>query len=425
LRRKAFVALILAMSMCATVFTPIGEVSSVANSGEVRLFDRRTLYVHGFMVFRYNSNASADSVEVSIPLWANNNWSDTRLLRTKPTALGGYFTYNPASGEHDISTSKDDHDAIYGATFEFTDVQPYQEIKAEVWIKLSISKVDLSRILPEHVGNVSVAQAAVDSKYTGEAYYWDYSNSSVREVIEEINQTITGDPQNVYDIVYATINWFSTNMVYMEHEDYPTQRLRASQILNETVTVAGNVTRRYGVCRHFVDAFVAIMRGFGVPTNMFNGLVFYDMGGDVGVVFSGGHAWCEVYMPNVGWVPVEVTISDRFLRDVVRVGLISEYYYLPTYKEFAHPEPEPAGEPGDSEEPKDSYEYLVGSYWGWGVGEVPPAGTLESIIHAVKSTPVMVWILLAVIVVLIVDSVLIRRRIKALTPKKTPPPPTF
>jgi transglutaminase-like putative cysteine protease len=86
------------------------------------------------------------------------------------------------------------------------------------------------------------------------------------------------------------------------------------------------------------------MRGFGVPTNLFNGLVFYDMGGDVGVIFSGAHAWCEVYMPNIGWVPVEVTISDKYLRDIVRVGLISDYYYLPIYKEFAHPAPEAPSE---------------------------------------------------------------------------------
>ena len=426
MRKKALAILILAMGMFATVFAPIGEASTAANPSEVRLFDSRTLYVHGYMVFRYNSNVSSDSVQFSIPLWANNYWSDVSLLRTKPTALGsGYAKYNLNTEEHDLPADKEDHDAIFAATFDFTDVQPYQEIRSEVWFKLSISKVGVSGILSEHVGNVSDAKNQLGddyNTYVGWAYYWDHNETSVKNVIQEIKNATLGESKNVYDIVYATINWFSDNMIYAEHEDYPEQRLKASQILNEneTVTVADNVTKRYGVCRHFTDAFVAIMRGFGVPTNLFNGLVFYDMGGDVGVIFSGGHAWCEVYMPNIGWVPVEVTISDRYLRDIVRVGLISEYYYLPTYKEFAHPAPKPPGEPG---EPKEPYEYLVGSYWGWGVDEVPPAGTLDSIIHAIKSTPVMVWILLAVIVVLIVDSILIRRKIKALTSKTTPPPP--
>jgi transglutaminase-like putative cysteine protease len=143
------------------------------------------------------------------------------------------------------------------------------------------------------------------------------------------------------------------------------------------------------------------------------------MGGDVGVVFSGGHAWCEVYMPNIGWVPVEVTISDRYLRDIIRVGLISEYYYLPIYKEFAHPTPKELEEPGE----KKSYEYLVGAYWGWGVGEVPPAGTLESLLYAITSTPIIDWILVVVVIVLVVDRILMRRKIKSLTSKAVPPPP--
>jgi len=421
--KKVLTALILATGICATIFAPIIEVGATDNSGEPLLFDSRTLYVHGYMVFRYNSNRSSPSVQFSVPLWANNFWSDVRLLKTAPVALGsGCSKYNVTSEEYDIPADKEDHDAIFGATFESINVQPYQEIKTELWLKLSISKVDMSGILREHVGNISDANSQLGadySRYVSEEYYWDYSNSSVQRVIQEINATL-GVSKNVYDIIYATINWFSTNMVYMEHEDYPTQRLRASQILNETITVEGNITKRYGVCRHFTDAFIAIMRGFRIPTNLFNGLVFYDMGGDVGVIFSGGHAWCEVYMPNVGWVPVEVTVSDRYLRDIVRVGLISEYYYLPTYKEFAHPEPKPPGEPV---KPKEPYEYLVGAYWGWGVGEAPPTGTLDSLIYAIKSTPVMVWILLAVIIVLIVDSILIRRRIKTLTPKVAPPPP--
>jgi len=416
--KKNRFTVILVIVMCATIFAP-SDVGKAEDFGEVRLFDSRKLYVHGYMVYRHNRNASSDNVQFSIPLWANNYWSDIRLLKTEPTALGGgYAKYNVISGEHDLPANKEEHDAIYGVSFEFTDVKPYEEIKVEVWFQLSISKVDMSMILREHVGNISAAEAEVASKYMEEEYYWDYSNSSVRKVIEEINQTIEGS-RNVYDVVYATINWFSTNMVYMEHEDYPTQRLRASQILNETVTVDDNVTKRYGVCRHFADAFIAIMRGFGVPANLFNGLIFYDMGGDVGVVFSGGHAWCEVYMPNVGWVPVEVTISDRYLRDIIRVGLISEYYYLPIHKEFAHPTPKEDGEPGD----KEPYEYLIGAYWGWGVGEVPPAGTLESIIHTITSTPIIDWILLAIVIVLIVDRILMRRKIKSLTPKVVPSPP--
>ena len=396
--------LALAIFVCLT-FVPISEVDTIGDLNGVRLFDSRTLYIHGYLVYKYDSSTPASSdIPVFVNVWANNFWSDAKILKTASSSGGkslgrGYVEYD---GEEYVPAERDNHDSIYGAAFNFSGVQPYQEIRTDVWFRLSISKVDMTGLSPEKVGKVSAAKEAVDPDlYLRKAYYWDYSNASVQKVIEEINETTGSD--NVYDIIYGTIDWFSTNMVYREHEDYPTARLRASQILE----------KRYGVCRHFTDAFVAIMRGFGVPTNLMDGLIFYDMGGSVGVIFGGGHAWCEVYMPNVGWVPVEVTISDKYIRDIVRVGLISPYYYLPIYKEFTNTAP---GEDGEAGEPEE-YENLIPAYWNWAVGEVPPL-SIEGIIHALVSTPIINWILLVIIIVLIVDSVLVRRKIKELAQRQ-------
>ena len=401
--RKVFAVTLSAMLVCAMIFTLVGEVSAISVPSGVRLFDSKSLSVHGYMVYKYNSSSSARDVPVSMELWANNFWSDIKVSQTSPRALmRAYVKYDEEQKEY-LPAKREDQDSIYISQFEF-DFQPYQEFKADVWFKLSISKVDMSGILREDVGNVSAAKAAVDSKYLREAYYWDYGNSSVEQVIQEINTTIDGS-KNVYDIVYAAVDWFSTHMIYMEHEDYPHARLRASQILGENVSFPGYGNKRYGVCRHFVDAFTAIMRGFDVPCNLFNGLVFIDYGGEIGMMFAGGHAWVEVYMPNIGWVPVDVTIPNRYSRDVVRVGLISDAYYLPIYKEFTNEEPQP---------PVEDYEYLIGAYWGWEVGEVP-AGTLESIVRGLTSVSMIDIILLVILLVLIVDRLMLRSKIKALT----------
>lgn len=406
--------LALVICLCILTFVPVSEVDTISDLSEVQMFDSQTLYIHGYLVYKYNSSTSASTeIPIFVNVWANNFWSDVKILKTTSSSGGeslgsGYVVYD---GEAYVLAERDDHDSIYGAAFNFSGVQPYQEIRADVWFKLSISKVDMTGLSPEKVGNVSAAKEAVEPKYLNETYYWDYSNASVQKVVREIHERINGS-KNVYDIVYATIDWFSEKMVYREHEDYPTARLRASQILNETILVHGK-EKRYGVCRHFTDAFVAIMRVFGVPANLMDGLIFYDMGGSVGVIFGGGHAWCEVYMPNVGWVPVEVTISDKYIRDIVRVGLISSYYYLPIYKEFTNTGPGEDVEDGEPEE----YENLIPAYWNWAVGEVP-APSIEGIIHAIVSTPIINWILLVIIIVLIVDSILVRRKIKELAQRQ-------
>jgi len=408
--KATLTTLALAIFVCATIFVPISETTKVSVPSKVRLFDSRILNIHGYLVYRYNSSTPATDVQVFLDLYANNFWSSVSILQTTPESLSVHAKYDVSSGEYVQIEDENDHDAIYGAVFKFN-VQPYQEIKTDVWMEVSVSKVDMSGMLPEDVGSILDAKEKVDKKYVEEAYYWDYSTLSVQQVIQEINATTHGS-KNVYDIVYATVNWFSINMIYMEHEDYPHQRLKASQILSEKITVPGYGEKRYGICRHFVDAFVAIMRGFGIPTNMFYGLVFYDYGGRVGILFAGGHAWCEVYMPNIGWVPVEVTIPDKYTRDIIRVGLISEYYYLPKYKEFTNTEPE---------SPKEPREYLIGSYWGWSVSETPetPAGMLGDIIHTITSIPTIDWILITLVVVLIVDSLMIRRKVKVLTQRWT------
>jgi len=364
--------------------------------------DSKELYMHGYMVYKYNGTSALPTADLSVSIWAQSFWSKTTLVKTSPTLAGaGFVKYNSANDEYESATG-DELEAIYAVGFQFKDVQPYQEVKLDVWFKLAISKIDMSGIQPGQIGTVDDAKSALgDSyqKYVDETYYWDYNNSTIQAVINEINATIAGS-RKIYEIVYATINWLSTNMVYMEHEDYPHGRLRASEILNKTID-----GKRYGVCRHFTEAFTAIMRGFGVPTNLYNGLVFYDMGGNIGIIFGGGHAWCEVYMPPYGWLPVEVTISDRYLRDIVRVGMISEYYYLPTYIESTNSAPKP---------PEKPEENFIGAYWGWSVEE-PPLGTIDSLINAIKSIHIINWIMLALIIALAIDSYLIRKKIKAIT----------
>ncbi|MEM3011311.1 MAG: transglutaminase domain-containing protein [Candidatus Bathyarchaeia archaeon] len=393
------------LTLCIfTAFSARLEIAdaSSAPSG-VRLFNSKQLYVHGYNVYRYNGSEAAAKIEVDVPIWAQNFWSSVTLLKTTPLAVGaGFVKFESATGNY-TRAEHDDLDAIYVVGYEFHDVQPFQEIKADVWFKLSISQLDMSRIQPNNVGNISDAKASLKDKYqtyVNETFYWDYSNSSVQNVINEINATLDGS-KNIYKTVYATLNWFSLNMLYMDREDYPAFRLKASEILSKKSPEG----KYFGVCRHFADAFIAIMRGFGIPTNLFYGLIFYDLGGNVGIIFGGGHAWCEVYMPPLGWIPIEVTISSRYSRDIIRVGLISDYYYLPIYKEYANITPKPANTTGDPSE------NLIDAYWWWSVGEIPP-GTLDSIIHAITSIPVVNWIMLALIIGLAIDSYMLRKKLE-------------
>ena len=71
---------------------------------------------------------------------------------------------------------------------------------------------------------------------------------------------------------------------------------------------------RKGYCVHFASAGVLILRQLGVPARYVSGFVvrtgqFTKNGGSyvASVKDENAHAWAEIWLDNVGWVPVEMT----------------------------------------------------------------------------------------------------------------------
>ncbi|MBQ9664055.1 MAG: transglutaminase domain-containing protein, partial [Oscillospiraceae bacterium] len=66
-----------------------------------------------------------------------------------------------------------------------------------------------------------------------------------------------------------------------------------------------------GYCIHFATAAVAIYRTLGIPARVCEGYLVNNTvpGRSVRVNGSDAHAWAEVYLDGIGWIPVEVTAS--------------------------------------------------------------------------------------------------------------------
>ncbi|HEX2948488.1 MAG TPA: transglutaminase-like domain-containing protein, partial [Armatimonadota bacterium] len=84
--------------------------------------------------------------------------------------------------------------------------------------------------------------------------------------------------------------------------------------LDETYAHRGalNALRTHkGVCTEFAGLFVAFCRAVGIPARVVNGYWLHNdtpMQVNVPVDVHGvRHAWAEFYLPDVGWVPAELT----------------------------------------------------------------------------------------------------------------------
>ena len=65
-----------------------------------------------------------------------------------------------------------------------------------------------------------------------------------------------------------------------------------------------------GYCIHFATAAAVMYRALGIPARVVSGFMFTTVADElVSVTDKDAHAWTEVYMDGVGWIPVEATGS--------------------------------------------------------------------------------------------------------------------
>ncbi|MBI5390916.1 transglutaminase domain-containing protein [Candidatus Woesearchaeota archaeon] len=75
---------------------------------------------------------------------------------------------------------------------------------------------------------------------------------------------------------------------------------------------------RYGVCDEITSLFIAMVRSVGIPARFVSGLAYtnYKSMND-----WGPHAWAEVYFPDVGWVPYDLTYHQLGYVDPTHIVL--------------------------------------------------------------------------------------------------------
>ncbi|MEW6068828.1 MAG: transglutaminase-like domain-containing protein [Nitrospirota bacterium] len=128
---------------------------------------------------------------------------------------------------------------------------------------------------------------------------------SDNEEIILLSKRLTGNAQTVHNAVNAILNWVSDNVKYT----YNPPQYDALYTLK---TGKGN-------CQNFAHLSMALLRASGIPSRIVggislkrqwkvpveNGYLVQDMG-------QGGHAWMEIFFPNLGWLSYDPQQSRQF-----------------------------------------------------------------------------------------------------------------
>ncbi len=101
----------------------------------------------------------------------------------------------------------------------------------------------------------------------------------------------------LYSVVFNIGKWVEENVEYDLNSLTAEATYSASWVLD----------KRSGVCDEISTLFIAMVRSLGIPARYISGLAYTNFQDKND---WGAHGWAEVYFPNVGWVPFDVTYSQ-------------------------------------------------------------------------------------------------------------------
>lgn len=133
----------------------------------------------------------------------------------------------------------------------------------------------------------------------------DMVQSGSSQIVNHARQ-LTGNAKNQYEAVTAITNWVADNIKYTFN---PPQ-----------YDAAYTLSTRSGNCQNFAHLSIALLRSIGIPARIVGGITLKDpwkvpidaRNSIVQSMGQGGHAWLEVWFPDLGWLPYDPQQSKQF-----------------------------------------------------------------------------------------------------------------
>ena len=125
-------------------------------------------------------------------------------------------------------------------------------------------------------------------------------------LIEQSAYDIIGGETDLYKAVFKLADWTRTNI------DYDLNSLTAEAVQKSSWVLKN----REGVCDEMTNLFISFARSVGIPARFVSGMVYTNID-----YAWGPHGWAEVYFPEHGWVPFDVTFGQYGWLDASHITL--------------------------------------------------------------------------------------------------------
>ncbi len=219
----------------------------------------------------------------------------------------------------------------------------------------------LARLLKDLEQRTGVSVSMDDMVRHRQEIYEHYTEQAeISDEVREYLEEITADTETDEEKLRAIETELSTYYYTLTPGELPGTIMDGGKFLDYFL-----LESKAGYCSHFATAFTLLARAEGIPARYVQGFCIPLSGNGETVVYSDmAHAWPEVYLDGIGWIPYEPTPGYSEVR-YTPWALQSEYEYPAGEEEewrTSREKPEEAGEQliynGKITEPAD---YAVGN----------------------------------------------------------------
>lgn len=143
--------------------------------------------------------------------------------------------------------------------------------------------------------------------YIKETSLIDFSTPEIKKLARELTENKT----DLVEVVYILASWTQKNINYSLETITADASQKASWVLEN----------KKGVCDELTNLFIALLRSVGIPARFVSGVSYTGKGevDDSGQWVP--HGWAEVYLPEYGWIPVDVTYGQFGMVDATHIKL--------------------------------------------------------------------------------------------------------
>ena len=155
--------------------------------------------------------------------------------------------------------------------------------------------------------------ADIVGEYSKESWlYRNYTQSeelieSDDPIIVETAKSIAGDETNPHILALKIADFVSKNLVYVAQD--------------EERGAVWALEHREGDCSEFSYLFTALCRACGIPARVKAGVAFHSNAEET----SFGHMWAEYFLPNYGWIPIDLTWNQICYQDSLHFSLLHSF----------------------------------------------------------------------------------------------------